>query len=94
MDYETKIYLEKLVEAVNSPDWWSIGITAVNALIMIWLGWKQHKLQQQQLRLQEQQTKQQDYQLYKTMFQVISDANIEISNFLFTLYVHISNAPK
>lgn len=94
MDYETKIYLEKLIEAVDSPDWWSIGITAVNALIMIWLGWKQYKLQQQQLRLQEQQTKQQDYQLYKTMFQVISDANIEISNFLFVLYIHISNAPK
>jgi hypothetical protein len=97
MDYETKIYLDNLIEAVeklDSPDRWSIGITAVNALIMIWLGWKQYKLQQQHLRLQEQQTKQQDYQLYKTMFQVISDANIEISNFLFVLYIHISNAPK
>lgn len=41
MDYETKIYLDKLIEAVeelNSPDWWAIGITVVNALIMIWLG--------------------------------------------------------
>ena len=54
MDYEIKIYLDKLIEAVeelNSPDWWTIGITVVNALIMIWLGWKQYKLQEQQNKL-------------------------------------------
>lgn len=51
MDYETKIYLEKLIEAVDSPDWWSIGITVVNAFIMILLGWKQYKLQEQQNKL-------------------------------------------
>lgn len=51
MDYETKIYLDKLIEAVNSTDWWTIGITVVNALIMIWLGWKQYKLQEQQNKL-------------------------------------------
>lgn len=54
MDYEIKIYLDKLIEAVeelNSPDWWTIGITVVNALIMIWLGWKQYKLQEQQYKL-------------------------------------------
>ena len=54
MDYETKLLLNKLVEAVeelNSPDWWTIGITVVNALIMIWLGWKQYKLQEQQNKL-------------------------------------------
>ena len=44
MDYETKILLNKLVEAVDSPDWWAIGITIVNALIMAWLGWRQYKL--------------------------------------------------
>lgn len=51
MDYETKIYLDKLIEAVDSPDWWTIGITVVNALIMIWIGWKQYKLQEQQNKL-------------------------------------------
>lgn len=51
MDYETKIYLDKLIEAVDSPDWWMIGITVVNAFIMILLGWKQYKLQEQQNKL-------------------------------------------
>lgn len=27
MDYETKILLNKVVEAADSPDWWAIGIT-------------------------------------------------------------------
>ena len=56
MDYEIKIYLDNLIEAVeklNSPDWWTIGITIVNALIMIWLGWKQYKLQKEQSKSQE-----------------------------------------
>ena len=51
MDYETKILLNRLaeeVEQLNEPDWWVIGITVVNALIMAWLGWRQYKLQKQQ----------------------------------------------
>ena len=69
MDYETKIYLEKLIEAVSSTDWWSIGITAVNALIVvaltIWqlcLNKKQTQIQERQNELQEQQTKLQEQQ--------------------------------
>lgn len=69
MDYETKIYLEKLIGAVDSPDWWSIGITAVNALIVvaltIWqlcLNKKQTQIQERQNELQEQQTKLQEQQ--------------------------------
>ncbi|MBP3565849.1 MAG: hypothetical protein J6J77_09510 [Alistipes sp.] len=69
MDYETKIYLEKLIGAVDSPDWWSIGITAVNALIVvgltIWqlcLNRKQTKIQERQNELQEQQLKIQEQQ--------------------------------
>lgn len=69
MDYETRIYLEKLIGAVDSPDWWSIGITAVNALIVvgltIWqlcLNRKQTKIQERQNELQEQQLKIQERQ--------------------------------
>ena len=69
MNYETKIYLEKLIGAVDSPDWWSIGITAVNALIVvgltIWqlcLNRKQTKIQERQNELQEQQLKIQERQ--------------------------------
>lgn len=100
MDYETKIYLEKLIEAVNSTDWWSIGITAVNALIMFWLGWRQYKLQQQQLKLQERQnvlqeqqiklqekqTKQQEYEIYRSLYKLVRSANVQIDKFLGVLW--------
>ena len=49
-------------ETVNRPDWWTIGITAVNAVIMVWLGWKQYKLQKQQNKIQEYQTELQKQQ--------------------------------
>ena len=61
MDNETQILIEKLIEAIDSPDWWIIGITVVNALIMAWLGWKQ-------FQLQKRQTKQQGYELYRKLY--------------------------
>ncbi len=68
--------LEGLVEAVNRPDWWAIGITAVNAVIIIGLTlWqlclnkrqtqiqeRQNELHQQQIRLQERQNEYQEIQ--------------------------------
>ena len=40
---------EELIDAINSPDWWTLGIssfiTIVNVAIMVWIGWKQVKLQ-------------------------------------------------
>lgn len=100
MDTNTQI-LQELVEAVNRPDWWTIGITAVNALIMIWLGIKQYKLQQQQTQiqeyqtqLQERQTKQQEYEIYRNLYKIVSDIHIEINNFLFTVYVRLSTLPS
>lgn len=82
MDYETKIYLDKLIEAVDkldSPDWWTIGITVVNALIMIWLGWKQY-------RLQKQQTNAQEFDTYRNLYNIIKEANFQIDNFLANLW--------
>lgn len=75
MTTETQI-LQELVEAVSRPDWWAIGITAVNAVIVIVLTlWqlclnkrqtqiqeRQNELQAQQVKLQEQQNQQQEYQ--------------------------------
>ena len=59
MDYETKIYLEKLIEAIDSPDWWSVIVTfiaaVVAATITYVLGKRQNQLQEQQIKLQEQQ---------------------------------------
>lgn len=82
MDYETKIYIDNLIEAVeklDSPDWWAIGITVVNALIMIWLGWKQYTLQKQQTNAQE-------FSTYRDLYNVIKEANFQIDNFLANLW--------
>ena len=76
MENETNILLSELVEAVSRPDWWAIGITAVNAVIVIVLTlWqlclnkrqtqiqeRQNELQAQQVKLQEQQNRQQEQQ--------------------------------
>lgn len=74
-----RIDSSQLVEAVNSPDWWTIGITSVitvvNAAIMVWLGWKQYKLQQQQVRAQE-------YEILKRLYILVSNANRVIDNFI------------
>ena len=64
MDYETKILLNRLVDEVeklNSPDWWVIGITVVNALVVAWLAWRQYQLQKQQVKFQE-------YEMYKELY--------------------------
>ena len=75
MDYETKIYFERFIDAVNDPDWWTIGITVVNALIMLWLGWNQYKLQKRQAEAQE-------YDIYRKLFTILTSANLEIDIFL------------
>ena len=90
MDYETKIYLDKLIEAVdklNSPDWWTIGITVVNAIIMIWLGWRQYKLQQRQ-------TKQQDYEPNKELLVIIKGIDNQIEHHLYTLFYMLIDGVK
>ena len=84
MNTDTQI-LQELVEAVNSPDWWTIGITVINALIMVWLGYNQYRLQKRQTQLQELQTRQQDYETYKKLYVLLSSANAEIDSFLFNL---------
>ena len=81
MDNETKQIFEQLieainnnrvdssqlVEAVNSPDWWSIAATffaAVVAAGITWhLGKRQNKLQQQQVEIQKRQNDLQEQQV-------------------------------
>ena len=87
MDNESKILIEKLIEAIDSPDWWIIVITLINAIIMLWLGWRQYKLQKQQTYLQKQQVQQQEYELYKQMYIQIDKVEIFIEIFLSKLVV-------
>lgn len=74
-----RIDSSQLVEAVNSPDWWSVIATilaAITAAVITYvLGKRQNELQQQQLKiqehqneLQEQQIRQQEYDLYRRMY--------------------------
>lgn len=78
MTPDTQI-LKELVEAVSTPDWWSVIATIIAAItaavITYVLGRRQNELQQQQLKLQEQQNelqrqqiKQQEYELYRRMY--------------------------
>lgn len=82
MENETNILLSELVEAVSRPDWWAIGITAVNAVIMAWLAWRQYKLQRQQTKLQEQQIRQQEYEIYSRLYKLVKKADVEIDEYL------------
>lgn len=81
MDTNTQI-LQELVEAINRPDWWTIGITSaitiINATIMVWLGWRQYKLQKQQTYAQE-------YGIYKKLYLLLKNANDEIDDFLISI---------
>ena len=85
MDYETKILLNKLIEAVDSPDWWIIGLTIINTLAVITIAVVQIRMQRHQTQLQKRQTEAQEYSTYRQLYILISSANREIDGFLFNL---------
>ena len=90
MDYETKILLNRLVDEVeklNSPDWWVIGITVVNAVLMLWLGWRQFKLQKQQTKIQE-------YELYRRMYNCVNSIYTIAYGIAIPVYVGLSKCDK
>lgn len=68
MDYETKLYLDNLIEAIKSPDWAIIGLTVVNIVFMIWLGFRQNRLQKQQKSIQA-------YEIYKPIYELLKSVN-------------------
>ena len=83
MNYETRIYLDKLIEAVgelNSPDWWTIGITVVNVFIMAWLACRQVKLQKQQNAMQQRQLQLEKFniqrEIYRNLYMLSLDSRI------------------
>jgi hypothetical protein len=87
MEQETQVILSELIKVISRPDWWTIGITVVNAAIMVWLGWRQYKLQQQQTELQKRQTEAQEYEIYRRLYLLVNNANNEIDEFLKNLYM-------
>ena len=72
----------ELIDALNGPDWWSIGITIVNALIMVWLGISQYKLQKRQTELQQRQTEAQEYEIYKRLYMLLVQVHNEVNEFM------------
>lgn len=99
-----QVEMAKIVEAINSPDWWTIGITTVNALIVIGLTiWQlylnkrqtkiqecQNDLQAQQVRLQQQQNEIQEYQT-KLQEQQVRAQEYEVYR---RLYMLLGNANR
>jgi hypothetical protein len=73
---------EQLIDALDGPDWWSIGITIVNALIMVWLGISQYKLQKRQTELQQRQTEAQEYEIYKRLYMLLVQVHNEVNEFM------------
>lgn len=73
---------EELIDALNGPDWWSIGITIANALIMVWLGISQYKLQKRQTELQQRQTEAQEYEIYKRLYMLLVQVHNEVNEFM------------
>ena len=95
MDYETKIYLEKLIEAVdnlNSPDWWIIILTIANIGAFVFVAITQIKLQRQQTKLQAEQNKSQEYEVYKQLYSVIKDINKESDKLINRFYLYFTSS--
>ena len=74
---------EELIDALNGPDWWTIGITSaitiVNAVIMVWLGVNQYKLQ-------KRQTEAQEYEIYRRLYLLLVQTHNEVNDFLRNLH--------
>ena len=97
MDYETKLILQDLIEAIekpDGPDWWMIVLTVINIVAFVFVAWTQIKIQKHQTKLQEQQTKAQEYAVYKQLYSMIYEADFLINNFLFSLFAAIIDRPN
>ena len=64
MDYETKILLDRLIKAIDSPDEWTIALTIANTIAVIGIAIVQ-------IRMQKRQTKLQEHDMYKNLYSLI-----------------------
>lgn len=108
MNEETNILLSELVEAIQSPEWWSVIATIfaaiVAARITCVLGKRQNELQKQQLKIQErqnelqaQQVKLQEQQNQQQEYQTkLQEEQIRVQEYeLFSkMYALVSEAEK
>lgn len=87
MESDILIKLSELIEAVNKPDWWTIGITSViaivNLFIMAVLAWRQVTLQK---AMNFYTFYAQDPDLYKAVLLVESEAKSMLVTICSILY--------
>lgn len=86
MDYETKILLNRLIEAIDSLDWWTIALTIINTIAVIGIACMQIRIQRQQTKLQQLQLKQQDYASNKELLILIKKIDKLITDFIYVLF--------
>ena len=77
MDYESKILLNRLVEAIDSPDSWTIALTIINTIAVVVIAGIQIWMQWQQTKLQKRQTEAQEYELYRKLACIIKETHFE-----------------
>lgn len=77
MDYESKILLNRLVEAIDSPDGWTIALTIINTIAVVVIAGIQIWMQWQQTKLQKRQTEAQEYELYRKLACIIKEIHFE-----------------
>lgn len=100
--------MNSFCEFITNPDWWSVIATfaaAFVAAVITWvLGWRQSKLQEQQLKLQEhqnklqeqqiklqeQQNKQQEYEVYRSLYVIIKEINLQAENLPTRIYEYFA----
>lgn len=91
MDYESKILINKLIEAIESPDGWTIALTIINTIAVIVIAIMQ-------IRIQWQQTKMQEHDMYKDLYSLLSSihgiGNSTIHNIAIVLKEYCCNIDK
>lgn len=91
MDYESKILINRLIEAVDSPDGWTIALTIINTIAVIVIAIMQ-------IRIQWQQTKMQEHDMYKDLYSLLSSihgiGNSTIHNIAIVLKKYCCNIDK
>lgn len=89
MDYETKLLLNRLVEAVDTPDSWTIALTIINTIAVVAIAGIQIWMQWQQTKLQKRQTEAQEYELYRKLACIIKEIHFESKFVIFDVFRYL-----
>lgn len=97
MDYEIKILLNNLIDAVNNTnhtDWWMFGVSLINIIATCFLSillWRTtQKIGAQQNKLQKQQNKLNKFEIYKDLYITIYN----IGEFSISFLTHVNTIIK